>query len=114
MINEVILDNNRIIEEWRRKLTSELRVAASVSYDKFRIKTRSTKNNINGSIFRIGVSMARHAIFYEKGVGRGRGISSGKTTPNPTYNPVMKRSVAILADQLAINEADLLAKALIK
>lgn len=95
-------------------MTPHLKSAASVSDKKFKIRAKTHKDSRTDRIDRVGVSFVQYAVFYEKGVGRGRGIHSGKTQPHPTINPVLSLHVPILANRLGMNTADLLAKALIR
>lgn len=59
-----------------------------------------------GQIDRVTVSFARHGIFVEHGVGKGRPKGSAKAKPRPWLAPVMAVQVPILADVLAKREAD--------
>lgn len=59
-----------------------------------------------GQIDRVTVSFARHGIFVEHGVGKGRPKGSAKAKPRPWIAPVMAVQVPMLADILAKREAD--------
>lgn len=47
---------------------------------------------------RVRLTFPRHYVFVEKGVGRGRGINSGKTIPKPAINPAISAHIDELAD----------------
>lgn len=55
---------------------------------------------------RVNFKFKRHGIFFEHGVGGGRGIRSGKTTPHPWLVPVIDLGIQELADILADMAAD--------
>ena len=59
-----------------------------------------------GQIDRVVVSFARHGIFVEHGVGKGRNKGSAKARPRPWLAPIMRVQVPMLADVLAKREAD--------
>jgi hypothetical protein len=105
---------NDIINAHRQQLTSQLRANAGRSSREYKLRSNNRIDRNSGSIFAIGISFEKHGIYVEKGVGRGRGINSGRTNPMPWFNPVMEARIPILADELAMNAADLLQKALIK
>lgn len=49
----------------------------------------------------------RHGVFFQKGVGRGRGINSGRTRPRDWFNSVVSVEVEALAQITAENMAEL-------
>ena len=55
---------------------------------------------------RVSLSFPKHYVFVEKGVGRGRGINSGKAKPNPAINPAIEAHIEELADIAANGMAD--------
>jgi hypothetical protein len=59
-----------------------------------------------GQIDRVVVSFARHGIFVEHGVGKGRKKGSARARPRPWIAPIMRVQVPMLADVLARREAD--------
>jgi len=103
-----------IIDEHRSNMESELKISGKKSHNSYRVKTKTKIEARTGKAFAIGISMRQHGVFKEKGVGRGRGINSGKTKPDPWYNPVILREVPKLAQDLELNIADITYKALIK
>jgi hypothetical protein len=104
---------NKTINEHRLELTSKLRANAGRSSREYKLRSNNRVDRNSGGIFAIGVSFEKHGVFVEKGVGRGRGINSGKANPMPWFNPIMESYIPIMADELAINAADLLHKAMI-
>jgi len=59
-----------------------------------------------GAPERVKLTFPKHYIFVEKGVGRGRGISSGKANPKPAINPALAAHMEELADIAAEGMAD--------
>lgn len=59
-----------------------------------------------GQVSRINFRLVRHGIFFERGVGKGRKASSGKTIPHPFIRPVLDPAIDELADLIASNAAD--------
>jgi hypothetical protein len=110
MINEI----NQTITKHRKAIEQELKKNAYRSSREYKLRTSERKDRSNGLTFGIGITFERHGVFVEKGVGKGRGINSGKTNPMPWFNPVMDTHIPLLADDMAVNVADLLQKALIK
>lgn len=113
-MNEFTAVQNKIVEKHATIIKSELRAKANMSADSFRVKTRVKLDRQTGLANRIGVSFERHGVFVEKGVGRGRGINSGKTKPKEWFNPVIRDKVPQLASELGESAADLLLKTLIR
>jgi hypothetical protein len=72
------------------------------------VKSLKTKfKQKDGELERVSFSFTKHGIFYERGVGRGRGIQSGKTKPNPWLKPILDAEIEQLADLIAEKYADL-------
>lgn len=113
-MNDFIKAQNGIIEKHAFAIKSALRSRASMSSDSFRVKTRPAINRQTTAIDKIKISFEKHGVFVEKGVGRGRGIQSGKANPQPWFNPVIKEKVPQLADELGANAADMILKTLIR
>lgn len=63
-----------------------------------------------GAPERVSLTFPKHYIFVEKGVGRGRGINSGKATPKPAINPAIEAHINELADIAAEGMADIAVK----
>lgn len=115
-INELIENQNGFIVQWGKgmamqKLPSSVSSAGinpSSSTKPFQLRVNFYKLNENGArtIRRIGFSMAKHGVYQEKGVGKGRGINSGKTKPKPWFNPAVKNNIQELADTLALITGD--------
>jgi|GEM_PF-2873789 len=59
-----------------------------------------------GEVDRIGFKLLRYGIFYHKGVGKGRGIRSGKATPRPFLNDALERDIPKLIEIVSSNFAD--------
>lgn len=64
-------------------------------------------NQKNGNLEGIRFSFARHGIFFEHGVGRGRGIGSGNTTPHPWLSVVLPKAIEELSDLLEKEYGDI-------
>jgi len=106
---------NSIAEDWRADTTALLKSSgARISRRQFRIRSRSKIEQSTGTVYALGFKMDKPGIYVEKGVGRGRGIGSGKEDPQPWFNNIMEQQAPILADHLGIGVADILARALIK
>jgi len=112
-MSEFVNQQNKIITAHRTILAQKLKSAANRSSRLYKLKTSEKKERSTSKTIAIGISMEKHGVYVEKGVGRGRGIQSGKTKPMPWFNPVIELYVPIIAEDLAINSADLLQKALI-
>lgn len=112
-MSEFITQQNKIITSHRLTLSSKLKSAANRSSRLYKLKTSEKKDRNTSKTIAIGITFEKHGIYVEKGVGRGRGIDSGKTKPMPWFNPVVELYVPVIAEDLAINAADLLQKALI-
>lgn len=63
-------------------------------------------NKFYGQIDRVKISFARHGIFLEHGVGKGRYKGRGKEKPKPWIRPIMMVQVPVLADIVAKRDAD--------
>lgn len=55
---------------------------------------------------RINFRFAKHGIYFEHGVGRGRPVRSPQATPNPFLAPILNSSLDELADIVAEQYAD--------
>ena len=104
---------NNTITARKVKILQRLKASAWRSSREFKLRAGERIDKNTGIIDSIGFSFERHGIFVEKGVGKGRGINSGKTNPMPWFNPIMDEEVPLLADELGLNVAELLQKALI-
>lgn len=69
----------------------------------------------NGDIEGVGWSFARHGIFFERGVGKGRPVGSAAAAKaaNPWLYPTLDSSINKLADLLAEEYADIVAAELV-
>lgn len=106
--------HNKIINKHAEIIDGKLKSSARMSHNQFKTKAVAKEDTKSGLMDRIGVKMVQHGIFVEKGVGRGRGINSGKTSPQPWFNPVIEEAIPPLADELELQTADLLVKTLIR
>lgn len=113
-MNEFTKTQNGIVEKHSSIIKADLRSKANMSADSFKVKTRVKLDRQTGLANRIGISFERHGVFVEKGVGRGRGINSGKTKPKEWFNPVIRDRVPQLAQELGESTADILLKTLIR
>lgn len=96
---------NAEIKKWIGKVISTAR-GANTALKQFKggIKKKY------GAPERVRLSFPRHYVFVEKGVGRGRGIGSGKATPKPAINPALEAHINELADIAAEGMADVAVK----
>lgn len=63
-----------------------------------------------GVVNRINFRFAKHGIYFEHGVGRGRPVRSSKATPHPFLAPILNSSIDELADIVASQYADIAAE----
>lgn len=109
----------------RRRLVS--RVVSLQLKDKVALKKRIALKNSNedykplvpslgfglkkefGVVNRINFRFAKHGIYFEHGVGRGRPIGSANVRPNPFLAPIINSSIDELADIVASQYADIAA-----
>lgn len=106
---------NSIAEDWRADTTAKLKTSGGrISHRQFRIRSKAKIEQSTGTVYALGFKMDKPGVFVEKGVGKGRGIGSGKENPRPWFNNIMEQQAPILADQLGIGVADILARSLIK
>jgi len=59
-----------------------------------------------GQVSRVNFRMARHGIFFERGVGRGRKANSANTRPHPFIKPILDPAIDELAAIIAEGYAD--------
>lgn len=81
------------VKAWIARVISSVQ-GANASLKSF----RGTLKEKYGIPERVRLSFPRHYVFVEKGVGKGRGINSGKTTPKPAINPAISAHIEELAD----------------
>ena len=111
-----LLYDNEKIKDWASDNLEDIKK----EYDALGIKHRPTspspaasRNKIvrkikvqNGMVQRISYGMPRTLIYVHKGVGKGRGIKSGRTTPKPWYTNPTNRNLPKLEDIVAEAGAD--------
>lgn len=59
-----------------------------------------------GQVSRVNFRMARHGIFFERGVGRSRKVNSANTRPHPFIKPILDPAIDELATIIAEGYAD--------
>lgn len=128
-----VAKQNEIVKKWAPKVKRRLKNAARVFTDgkntSFVIRGARIEGKLADSITarigkRMGVnelvsfSFERHGVFRHKGVGRGYHVVGGMVvrtakgpmdtprTPSPWFNLVLDQQVPILADQIAIVNAN--------
>lgn len=69
-------------------------------------KIKGTAVKKSGECYKIAYKILRYDVFFYKGVGKGRGINSGKTKPRPFMDKPMNESTKKLTDFLAENMMD--------
>jgi hypothetical protein len=115
-MSEMVEQFNKAIAEFGMKMVKQeipaaARAAGISNTNKakpFDLKFGTQKDRSSGTIVRLGFKMNIHAIYREKGVGRGRGIGSGNEITPPFFNPAMDRNIEQLADDLIIITGDAL------
>lgn len=60
-----------------------------------------------GQVSRINFKLARHGIFYERGVGKGRKVNASNTRPHPFIKPTLDPAIDLLAEIIASEYADI-------
>ena len=60
-----------------------------------------------GVVARINFRFAKHGIYFEHGVGRGRAVRSANAKPHPFLAPIINSSMEDLADIIVENYADI-------
>lgn len=116
MMIDMIEAQNKAIADFGIKMVkleipSSARAAGIANSSKnkpFNIKFGVGKERGTGKTVRLGFKMDIHAIYREKGVGRGRGIGSGKEITPPFFNPAIDRNIEQLADELLLITGDAL------
>ncbi len=115
-MNDMIEAHNGAIARFgmnmvKREIPSSARAAGINNRSKnkpFNIKFGTGKERGTGKTIRLGFNMDIHAIYREKGVGRGRGIGSGNEITPPFFNPAIERNLEELADELLLITGDAL------
>lgn len=95
------------VQGWIAKVIASVR-GANPALKSFRGKLKEKY----GIPERVRLTFPRHYVFVEKGVGRGRGIASGKTKPKPAINPAITAHIDELADIAADGCASIAAQRL--
>lgn len=115
-MNEMIEAHNGAIARFGMKMVkteipSSARAAGinnRSSNKPFNIKFGTGKERGTGKTVRLGFNMSIHAIYREKGVGRGRQKGSGKEITPPFFNPAIDKNIEDLADELLLITGDAL------
>ena len=82
------------------RYTSENATGESIN----RIKGKATEKG--GECYKISYNILRYNVFFHKGVGKGRGINSGKATPKPFLNKPFEKSAEKLSKFVTENLMD--------
>jgi hypothetical protein len=77
---------NNLLVDWASALESKIRSSSSKYGFASKIKVKVAKKNAD---FRVFIQLPRYAILRHKGVGKGRGMQSGKTKPDPFLDTVV-------------------------
>jgi CRISPR/Cas system CSM-associated protein Csm2 small subunit len=103
---------NNLVEDWTRATTSKMKAllaSAPISDQSTGQAARRTSAAVkkkNNEAERIAFKIPRYVVFFTKGVGRGRGINSGKTKPNPAFNQVLDEEIPKLSQLITDNFQD--------
>lgn len=95
---------NKIKQRYLSLINSQWRSGDGFESLKYRLKY------MYGDVDSISYKFNRYLIYVHKGVGRGRGINSGKTKPKPWLNPVLDEELPNLADRIAEIKAEVALK----
>lgn len=66
-------------------------------------------DKMDSRVSRINFRFAKHGIYLEHGVGRGRPVRSSAANPKPWLNPILDPAIDVLADLIQKNYADIAA-----
>jgi hypothetical protein len=94
------------IKTWSQATLSQLKGRAS-SYQFARKMKATVGKTRDKSAIKAGFQLPRYAVMRHKGVGRGRGINSGKTIPDPFLNEVLNNEIPVLSGIVAEHYQDL-------
>lgn len=110
------------VKQWANETNGLLKLRIS-NFSRGKTRAKINEKKLKDSLFkkvyveyrsglpqRIAWGFAKHGVFREKGVGKGRGIKSGKTNPAPWFNPTMQVQVEKLADIVNDKFAELTVK----
>ena len=97
-------DLNKKVKQWGNSLKTAVQ-GRNPNLKEFKVAAKYK----DGLPQRIRITFPKHYVFVEKGVGKGRGINSGKTTPKPAINPAIEAGIDTLADIAAAGMLDIAA-----
>lgn len=102
---------NALVEDWKNKTIPQLKG----NYQSY-LKGGSTGEGLaaikgfvhkrHGEAERVAFKIKRYQVFFEKGVGKSRGINSGRTTPRPWFNKTLERALPELQNLVTENFHD--------
>jgi hypothetical protein len=93
----------KFLQKFAKDLEGKVRNSAS-KYgfsDKIKVKVKKM-----GDDFKLSIELPRYSIMRHKGVGKGRGIKSGKTTPDEFLNRIMNEEMPNLSAIVAKHYSD--------
>lgn len=97
---------NNLIEDWSRKTAGKIKNRLPKDTGEATRRTESRTKKKNNEIEKVSFRIPRYVVFVTKGVGRGRGINSGKTKPNPAFNDVLNEEIPELTKLVTDNFHD--------
>jgi hypothetical protein len=88
----------KVLQAGTKRIEAQIQISASKYGFSKKIKVRLKPV---GDDFKITIELPRYAILRHKGVGKGRGINSGKTIPDNFINKVLEVEIKTLSEEIS-------------